>query len=1144
MTGLSALLFAWAALGCTPTPPAQPTEYAAQRTDRLDALEALWSYYKFHYIDEGRVVSLDEKHITTSEGQGYAMLRAVWSDDDATFDQAWEWTKRRLRGRGDALFGWKWKGKLLDRHAATDADTDIALALIMASRRFAEPRYQEEALEILDDIWEQEIFVAGDACYATAGDWSLREKNPVLHVGYLAPYAYSEFAKVDSEHAWNCVEKTTYDVLRWLYFEKRVQLPPERIYVVRETGLLSLENPKGGPVGDFSYDVFPIFWRVALDANWHWRREEALLERMLEPLRGAYARDGRLYDRYTTDGSARSALEGLPLYATLHSLAEVVDPEFATRLREEKLDELWQKALVGKDTPYYLHNWLAFDELSSLGLARRFDEFLGFLRPFDVRAFTENFPKLPFAACLLLFPIARLTRGTRWHRPALIAFLIAAFAVCLQYLGWRGLHSLNFVEPLGPVISLALWMAELYCFGSVILLVVQLGLRESKTRPRPETPPGFAPSVDVMIPIFKEPLEILESTLIAAGAMHYPDVTIYVLDDGHREDVRELAQRHGAHYLRGPRIHAKAGNLNQALENTRGDLVVVFDTDHVPTRDFLEETVPFFHDADLGFVQTPHHFRNPDIFQQAFRLSGRLPNEQDMFNHGIQSRRDTWGGAFFVGSGAVFRRTALESVGGFKLLSITEDIHTSQHMHAAGWKSVYVNRDLAVGLAAENLASYLVQRRRWMLGCLQIFFRDNPLFCRGLSLRQRVGYFASLYHFFYPLPRIVFAVTPLFYLFFHLHPILSEVSVLTAMLIPYLIVLPMISAALLPNWSRPFWGNFYENAVSAPLARSIFDLLLPKSLGFQVTPKGIVSQTRRFDWQSTKWTVIFAGLTALAVVKGIAEFRYFGIERDAYFFNLAWSSYNLLFLVGALLLAWERPQRREHERIRYAAPARLFFSRDENDRDASIEAWTRDLGMGGCSLTLGDTLEVPDQLDVELDIEGGLRIPTRLVYHERIAGRSRVGLQFVHLAAETRRALLLGVFADSKSWAHAHDHEARGQLAAAASFLWAIAGYFRPLCPRRRHHPRSRLYRMAHLVQRGEPRRVWLRDVSPKGFGIVCFGRRPYIEGAWRITAVGSTATWGRTVYVRPWFFLFWHIGVEGLPEPRDAQAPEAELAA
>lgn len=109
-----------------------------------------------------------------------------------------------------------------------------------------------------------------------------------------------------------------------------------------------------------------------------------------------------------------------------------------------------------------------------------------------------------------------------------------------------------------------------------------------------------------------------------------------------------------------------------------------------------------------------------------------------------------------MGSGAVFRRAALESVGGFKLLSITEDIHTSQHVHAAGWRSAFVDEDLAVGLSAENLASYIVQRRRWMLGCLQIFFRDNPLFCRGLSLRQRLGYFASLYHFFYPLPRVIF----------------------------------------------------------------------------------------------------------------------------------------------------------------------------------------------------------------------------------------------------------------------------------------------------------------------------------------------------------------------------------------------------
>jgi cellulose synthase (UDP-forming) len=99
-----------------------------------------------------------------------------------------------------------------------------------------------------------------------------------------------------------------------------------------------------------------------------------------------------------------------------------------------------------------------------------------------------------------------------------------------------------------------------------------------------------------------------------------------------------------------------------------------------------------------------------------------------MFNHGIQGGRDNWKGAFFVGSGAVFRRQALEGIGGFKLMSITEDIHSSQHLHAKGYTSVFVDKDLAVGLAAEDYASYIVQRKRWMQGCLQIFFKNNPLF--------------------------------------------------------------------------------------------------------------------------------------------------------------------------------------------------------------------------------------------------------------------------------------------------------------------------------------------------------------------------------------------------------------------------------
>lgn len=1115
----------------------QPIEPMAGGVARLDDLSALWSFYKFHYVDDGRVVSLDEDHITTSEGQGYAMLRAVWSDDPVTFTRVWEWTKRNLQVREDRLFAWKWKGRVLDIHSATDADTDIALALLLASRRFEEPGYESEALEIIRDIWSVEVFQVGEAFYPTAGDWALEEAAPPLHVAYLAPYAYAEFSKVDRLNPWKRVIDTSYDVLHWLYFERDVSFPPEIVYVDRETGALALESPRDGRVTDFGYDAFPIFWRVALDQRWHRRWEGRLRERMLDPLRIAYAETGSLYDHYDLAGKALSQLEALPLYATAHALAAVVDPEFARRLWDEKLDALWSNALGGRETPYYLHNWLWFDGALDLELTRRFDEFLGFLQPFDSRSFAAHFPVVSFLACLLLFPVARFARGRRWRPIAVLAFLVSAFGVCLQYLVWRGTQSLNFIEPLGPYVSISLWAAELYCFGSVVLLVVQVGIGAPRGRSRPDAE-GFHPSVDVLIPIFREPLEILERTLLAARAMRYVRFEIHVLDDGRRPEVRQLAERLGVRYVSGPQKHAKAGNLNHALRLCRGDLVVVFDTDHVPLRSFLEETVPWFRDPKVGFVQTPHHFRNPDIYQRGFRVSGRVPNEQDMFNHGIQSRRDRWGGCFFVGSGAVFRRAAIEEIGGFKLLSITEDIHTSQHLHAAGWRSVFVDRDLAVGLSAENLASHIVQRQRWMLGCLQIFFRDNPLFCRGLSLRHRFGYFGSLYHFFFPLARVVFWAAPLAYLLLHLHPIFSQVSVLTALLIPYLLVLPMVSAVLLPDWPRPFWGPFYEGAVSAPLARSMLDLLLPKSLGFAVTPKGIVTQKARFDWRSTRWTLLWAAVTTFAIAKGLWEFHHFGIEKDAYFFNLAWASYNLVFLLAALMVAWERPQRRQEDRVRCDIPVTI----DLDGRH--IAARMHDLSLSGCALRLDGEHLLASEFPLRIHAaRGSISLRGRLVYHERIRGSHRVGVQFPDISPETRRELLVEVVADPATWAAAHAGEVRSRAGATATFLGAIAGFARPHRRSRRRHPRALRFERLRLLRDGREQTVLLQSTSPLGLGVLCLGRPPGAGGVWRISCLGP-ARWGRVVYSRARLPFLWKVGIELIEAPGSSPAAGVELAA
>ncbi len=1093
---------------------------------QLDDLSALWSFYKQTYIQNGRVVSLDENGITTSEGQGYAMLRAVWSNDRATFNTVWAWTKQHLQVREDKLFTWKWKGTVLDRNSATDADTDIALALILAARRFDHPPFEQESLAIIDSIWNQEVVHIGSHAYLTAGNWARYEDYPTIHVAYLAPYAYEIFASVDSHHPWSQAIETSYAILHWLYDEEALPVPPELIYLDPRTSQLTVRHPTTGVSSSFSYDAFPIFWRVALDTAWFGRSEGPLRQKMLGFFQQEWTAHGIFFDRYSLKGLPLSSSEGLPLYATVHALAFQEQLDLARLLSEKKLAPLEAVAVGGKRVPYYFQNWLWFGQALTLSQARHYEEFLGFLRPFDVVGFSEHFPWELFAVTVLLYLIAQ------WHPVLKFAFLICGFSLCLRYLHWRLFYTLNVLETGGLFISVALWAAELYAFSTVVLLFIQVGVgwRRQPVCP-PEPTQDFAPSVDVFIPIYSESCEILEKTLIGASAMEHARKRMYVLDDSHREEVCRLAERFGATYIKGPRQHAKAGNLNHALTQTDGELIVVFDTDHIPVTTFLTETVPFFADPKMGFVQTPHHFYNQDIFQRALGVGPRIPNEQDLFNHGIQGGRQGWQGAFFVGSGAVFRRSAIAELNGFNLMSITEDIHTSQHLHARGWKSAFVDKDLAVGLTAEDLASYIVQRRRWMLGCLQIFFKDNPLLCRGLSLRHRLGYFASLYYFFFPVARIVFWITPLYFLMFHLHPIFADVSILVAYLLPFMIVLPMVSSTLIPGWPRLMWSSLYEAPVSFPLFRSMFDLLLPKNLGFKVTPKGLLSEHRSFDWRSSASLAIATVITLTAITKGLWEFWYFGIEKDAYFFNLSWASFNLLTLLVGLLMAWEKPQRRTEERIRKPIP---FELRADN---LCVQGTTHDASLTGLSWCGAP----PDPLPATMEIRLLDRIPftcqVRMVYHDRLSGHTtKCGLAFLNLSEENRRLLLLNLYTDPATWRDAHANRLRSSLLMAGHLLVGLLKHFTPLRLRRRQIPRYWRLQITQ-VQIGERRhRLVVRDQSASGLGLLIFNREIPLTTPWLVQNTNGQMTAYRPVYRTKLWGLVPLVGLQIAPSISDSQ--------
>src|SRR5438105_11451285 len=171
----------WAAVGMAALLAGCGSEQSAQ-SQKLDpgaALRTSWASYQREFIQgDGRVIDRSDQDVTTSEGQSYAMLRAAWMHDRATFDRVWRWTQANLRVRGDALYAWRWgrsqngSWNVLDRHSASDADQDVALALVFGSREWRDQRYLRAARSILGRIWDEEVAQAAGDPVLAAGYWA------------------------------------------------------------------------------------------------------------------------------------------------------------------------------------------------------------------------------------------------------------------------------------------------------------------------------------------------------------------------------------------------------------------------------------------------------------------------------------------------------------------------------------------------------------------------------------------------------------------------------------------------------------------------------------------------------------------------------------------------------------------------------------------------------------------------------------------------------------------------------------------------------------------------------------------------------------------------------------------------------------
>ena len=277
--------------------------------------------------------------------------------------------------------------------------------------------------------------------------------------------------------------------------------------------------------------------------------------------------------------------------------------------------------------------------------------------------------------------------------------------------------------------------------------------------------------VDLLIPTYNEERAILERTIIGAQSQDYEHYRIFILDDGRRDWLRDLCERRNVGYItRSNNEHAKAGNINNALrelsrDGEAGEFVAILDADFVPQPEFLSRALALFRDREVGCVQTPQHFFNADPLQHGFGAASRWPDEQRFFFDVLLASKDAWGVAFCCGTSSITRRAALEHTGGFPTESVTEDMLLSLKLKEAGWKTVYLNERLSMGLAPEGVSEYITQRGRWCLGFMQIArSKWGPLGSAALPALDRISLFDAFLYWGASFPfRILCLIVPIIY---------------------------------------------------------------------------------------------------------------------------------------------------------------------------------------------------------------------------------------------------------------------------------------------------------------------------------------------------------------------------------------------
>lgn len=659
---------------------------------------------------------------------------------------------------------------------------------------------------------------------------------------------------------------------------------------------------------------------------------------------------------------------------------------------------------------------------------------------------------LPLSSQLILawgtVGLAILAQRVLLRYPVFLGVLLSLCTVffLVRYLFFRGGSTLIYTSPLEFFFVICLFFAELYGMAIQIMgMLVNVLPLHRPIEPVDLNSPDL-PTVDVLIPTYNEPEQMVAITASACTLFDYPKnkVAIYILDDGgtlqkrndpNPEKARAAQVRHEtlmalAEFLevkyrtRDRNYSAKAGNINEALygiqdnqSNPKGDLVLILDCDHVPTRDILRNTVGYFmRDPKLFLAQTPHFFINPDPVEKNLDVFNKMPGDNVMFYGKVLPGLDFWNTAFFCGSAAVLRRSCLDEAGGIVGETITEDAETALTLHSKGYNSVYVEKPMVCGLCPETFDDFIIQRNRWAQGMVQILLLKNPLFQKGLSLQQKICYLNLSGFWFFSFSRFIFMLAPFLYLYGNMQVYHATLVQCLVYPIPYMALSMILTNVMYGEVRHPFFSELYETAMAFFNLPAIIGVLRnPRSPKFKVTPKDTQLESDAASHLAGPFyilLVLFVFMYPIAVARIYANPQMW----NSILLCVVWGTFNLFLLMLCLGVVWERRQVREKHRMPIEESIRVRMK----DTNEWFDAETTDLSEEGLGFNMRSDCGIvqDDKIEIETREKSGRRylFSANVIRVVKKRGMFHFGCMYEYIDEESFLNITNYFYGDSDRW--------------------------------------------------------------------------------------------------------------------------------